>query len=976
MVLGANIARKSRPGASCGVLALFLASFAMAQEQGAYNSACFRGIVDADSPAVLSPCDAQDALNVESNLTGTAILKRKGYQVVSSLTVATGPVTGSHSFIDASGNRQDIVCHDRYCAKSTNGNAFSNFLSTAGGTGAVPTWWSWVDSGGVAYGANSRRDPILSYNGTILSYPAGMPLGAVLEMTQDRMVIGDIQSQPNRVHYSSAGAVTQFTTGVNGEDSYFDDVGSSGDRVRCLKYSNGLLYIFKSASITGCELGDQYTTRCAVMSTNLGATDCGSVVAVGSSIYFRAQDKNYWGISGNTLNQISSKIPNLVKSQSGGSSGGEQSNTQTSQSDWQAGTQGPSGSWNTTVSNGSILPSSATLNHNTSALLGAGTLVNIDTTTASTAVRLSSNTLGDNFSDGNYTSGPVWTVISGAFTAASNRLTATSEGLGSIDTPSTISTGSFTFDHYFTDTIADAPGRCSQNVNEGSYRTCFLIKFVKNTGGDYYALRMHEPNGTYDKTLQLIKNVSASETVLAQSVLSGYAWNTNNNWLVVIGTSGQIQSYLNGVFVSSATDTAVSGSVKFEADLSYSAPSARVTANSIDNLSLYQYRNPGSIVSAAFDTAFLSPTYGQFTSTFSVGGGNNSEGQVVFYTQTSNDGNTWDTKVASSDTLRVLSAAKRYVRYEADIATYISTKTPTISAIALNAASTGYFYTQCIQPNSSISGWGTLSCAETKTGAGSLVYYATSAATCASLPATDPSTWQTTLTNNATVTIATNTAVAVGFRSLLGSATDQAQVDSCILNWNEGAATQQAWGVYDSIKNAVYWTTTINNATSANRLLKYDRNLEAWYPFSIAAQAPRVINNSLYFGGSSAGTWNLYGGVDADAGSAINAYWKSKDIGSDAPFQEKSFDRLSILSRNNGTGDMTATYTYSNAETGNYTISLSTGLGIVYARSNFNLPITSPQVFVNVQVGNNSSTPFEVLGMGLTWSILPWAVNP
>ena len=239
----------------------------------------------------------------------------------------------------------------------------------------------------------------------------------------------------------------------------------------------------------------------------------------------------------------------------------------------------------------------------------------------------------------------------------------------------------------------------------------------------------------------------------------------------------------------------------------------------------------------------------------------------------------------------------------------------------------------------------------------------------------DPGSWQTSVTNNATLSISTNVAVKIGWRSLLGSATDQAQVDACVLAWNEGTPSQPSWAVYDSIKNAVYWTSTIDGASYANRLLKYDRNLGQWYPLDIRAQAPRVINNTLYFGGASSGTWNTFGDVDADDGAAINAYWTSKDVGSDKPFQGKSFKSASVLSRNNGSGSLTGTWTLSNAKTGSYTISLSTGAGISYARSNYNIPFSSPQQFMKLKIGNNSSTPFEVLGIGIKWTIEPWKVE-
>jgi hypothetical protein len=393
-----------------------------------------------------------------------------------------------------------------------------------------------------------------------------------------------------------------------------------------------------------------------------------------------------------------------------------------------------------------------------------------------------------------------------------------------------------------------------------------------------------------------------------------------------------------------------------------------------DNFYFYQYASSGTLRSRVFDTAFSTPTWGPFSSTFTVQ--QNIEGQVSFYTQSSADGVTFDSPVASSDTKRITSAQKRYIQYEIEMVTKISTQSPTVSAVTILAATTGQFYTPCIQPNSSISSWGTLSCAETKAGNGSLVYYATSAASCATLPTSDPSTWQTSVTNNATVTISTNIAVRYGFRSLLGASTDQAQVDACTLTWNEGTPAQPAWAAYDSIKNAIYWTTTINSASAANRILKYDRNLDSWYPWSIAAQAPRIINNVLYFGGASSGTWNAYGSVDSDAGYGFSANWKTKDIGSDTPFLEKNFSRISVLTANQGSGTLSITSTLSSGKTNTYSLTLSTTSGLNYIRSNYAMPASSPQNFMNINFSNsNANETFQVLGLGVDWSVLPWKVG-
>lgn len=965
------------------ILALFLALPAFSQGQGSFQSGCFHGLNDADSPVTLDNCESPDLLNTESNLQGTALLKRRGFSTAASLTYSTWPVTGSHSFIDANGNKLDIVCQEKICFKSTNGNSFSAFFSTA--TAGVVRW-SFVDVGGSLYGANNKYDHPLVYDGTTRTHPAGIPQGSILEMTQDRLAVGDISGFPNRVYYSSAGSYSDFTPGVNSEDPWYDDIGSAGDKIRGLKYFKGNLYIFKTQSITSCELGDQYTTRCSVIVPNLGTTDPASIVTAGDSLYFRGQDKNYWEISDAGLNQISAKIPNLVKSQSGGLAGGEITNTQTSATDWANGTQFPSSSWDSATYPGSLINPTSTFLDTLGTDFAGGTLVNLSTLSVAGSLVLSSNTVSERWLTGTTAGALGWT--SDNFRIKTIGGTYFVYGLGSgvpgqdlsdslYATGAFISSGSFKFDWRFYDGISDSGNYCSKraSIDSVSNSSCFSMRFITSAGGNYYDLAIKEDPGAgvAVKKVTLNKTVGGVTTNLAISTRT-FVRNITYSFEIVKSTDGRFSVYQNDVFVSSTAvaDTAVSSSTRISIFASHVSNATGEIYNQFANVSDYQYRTSGSIVSREFDTQFSTPTWGAFSADMST----TTNLPITLEVQASaTSGSGYESLVSQTNNAKMGAAANRYIRYKASFSTALSTATPTLNSAQMTASTTGQFQTQCIQPNSSISSWGMLSCSQAIAGNASVVYYATSAATCAGLPTGGPLTWGNTATNNATLAISTNAAVKYGWRSLLGSATDQAEIDSCSLAWNESTPVQPSWAVYDSIKNVIYWTTTINNASSSNRLLKYDRNLKSWYPFDIAAQAPRMIANSLYFGSATAGTWNKYGDVDSDAGSSINAYWKTKDIGSSEPFLEKSFETFSLLAANQSQGVLYSTATFSNSDYRNFSTSLSTGTGINYIRSNNSIPEMSGQNFMNLKMGNNSSSFFQILGYGVTWSSLPWYQN-
>lgn len=929
----------------------------------------FGGLNDVDAPATIGQSEAQDALNVESNLEGTAILKRRGFTREAALTVSTGPVNGSHTMTCDNGDQLTIVCHDRYCSKSTNGGAFSNWLSTAGAKGAtaVPTRWSFVDVDGDLYGANDSRDPVLKYDCTTLSYPINYPAGSLLALTEDRLVIADTSANPNRINYSKSGDFATFTTGSNSVDAFTDDLGAPGDKVTALKYDRGRLYPFKRTSITTCQVGDQYTQRCFPVSSNIGTQDPQSIVSAPDGLYFRSQDRTYWRLSEGGLELLSQKIGNYVKNQAAGVS---RSNTQTTQSDWEAGSQSPASSYNTATRAGSILNSSNTFVDTTSADFAQGTSIGVSSTDVSGSLTLSSTVVQDNFSDGNYTANPVWTVTQGAWAAsAANGLGPTgSNDNNTINTPSTISSGVWRFDYLF---AATAGGEACSGGSTGD--TCFEYRFSKNASNDYYALRILDDAFNPTKKVQLIKSISASITVLT-SFTGNILESTNYQFSIQRGTDGVTALYIDDVYKSSFTDTDITSAAKIEIFQHRSASSPDIVR--FKNIYSYMYLSSGTFLSRIFDTALSTPIAGPLSSTFTY----RAEAYGAIFgirTSTSPNNDMWTTFTASSDTLRI-DLPRRYWQYRVNLFTR-TTNTVVLAETSLSVTSTGTYRTQCIQPGTNINTWGILSCSQSNLGAGSLVFYATSAVSCATLPSNEPFNWQTSVTNNATISISTNAALYIGWRDLLNSATDQAQVDACTVYWNEGTLAQPSWGTYDSIKNAIYWTGTSTSSTQGDRLLKYDLNLRQFYPFSLQATALSIVNNSLYFGSSTGGYWNKYGadGINSDNGSAINAYWKSKDFGGASPFLETSFKTLSLVARNQVTGSMTATHALSNGVTGSHTVSLSTSAALGYIRDNYNLPLSSPANFMNVKLGSNSSTPFEVLGIRLEMYSQPWkAQNP
>lgn len=924
------------------VLALLalLSSLSFAQ-QDAKNIGCFLGMNDTDGSVVLSDCEAQDALNVESNLSGTAIIKRKGFSREASLTVTTAPITGAFEWTCDSGDKNIVVCHDRYCSKSTNDSAFTNFLSTAGGTGAVPTRWSFVTVDGDLYGANDRRDAVLKYDCTNLTHPSEIPAGSLLDLSDARLIVSDTAANPNRVNYSKSADYTEFTVGSESVDPWTDDIGAPGDRITALKSCNDE-YIFKRQSLTTCLLDDQYTTHCSVISDVIGTQDPNSVVCTPYGLHWKAQDGSYWRLANDGMELLSRKISGYVRNQASGAS---RSNTQTTQTDWQDGTDTPNSSWNTASAAGSIFPSSGTLAQTTTAAFVLGSM-NAGAVTVSSYSLLSGVLMANaSFESGNITN---WTDSgSGTFDIKTSSLCGTA------------TTGTFSWGSAY---ILSSP-ICSGGTPS------VVVEVIDAGTSDVLYRKSHSSavNLACDhKTIDL-----STQTVQVKIRILTAIGGANITSDQAISTS----AFPNGIL-----DYGVGARAPAQAG-------GGTCANGPRNEMILDFPHPyyagtSTFTSSALDTTFSTPTWSTISLSTSLVAGSTLAYTVQAATSSSGE---WETAVSVTNGGKNNAAQKQYLRYTINFRTNRSTTTASVFSASLPNATTGQFVTQCIQPGTNITSWGTLSCSQTTAGNGSLVFYTTSAATCAGLPSTPPLTgagvlqdgW-TAQTNNATITISTNAALYVGARSLLGSATDQAQIDACTVYWTEGQNAQPVWGVYDSIKNSIYWTATTSASATSNRVSKYDMNLGYFYPFDLEATALLYHNNSVYFGSSDGGYWNRYGqsGIDSDNGTDINAYWKSKDFGSEEPFLEKDFQRISLVARNQGVGTLTVTPLTSGGTGTAYNVSLSTTSTTPYVRSNYNLPALSPQNFMSIRLGNNSGKTFEVLGFRLDFYKHPWRKAP
>ncbi len=899
----------------------------------------FCGLDTSDPANTIQDCNCQDCLNVESSIRGDSLTKRRGFEQLNTLTIATSPATGNIFYYDTSGNQNVIVCQDLNCELSQNNTAFTTILSTASPT---PKYWSLVAANGIAYGANDKQDKVFVYSNGSLTYSNTIPQCKLLDLTQDRMVCANTSANPNSVNYSKSGDFTTWTTGVNSVDPFADNIGNPGQQITGLINWLGNEYIFTDQSITSCQLGDQYTTTCGIVSNKIGTLDPLSLILTPNGIMFHGSDDNFWLYDGLNLVNKTLVINSLLMSTANGKNF---SNTQTTKGDWDAGSQSPSGSWSTLSVPGSVLDSSITFNDSSSTSSYANfTLLYTSTQDVTSGVlsllRSTYTTTNGNLTNGN-SSG--W-VLYGSGSYQAGQFSATS--CGGSDSPASDYLGtnlSLSAGNYI--------GTLSAYAQGGTLIKSCAVTF--NTNG----LACSYVSDTCD--VSIASGTALSGTGAGRQVELNIT-NPQQYPGMYVGIS-----YPNWSATSSTAPAAnqVSASLSCTSGLQLTALLGKTCLNT-------NYMPSGTATSINYNTSYISPVYG----TFNVGMSTNSNTAITFKTQTSVDGISFDAGVSVANGAKITSASKQYIKWVGTFTNTLalSSGTPTITSDSLLTATTGFFETQCIN-TTGISSFSEINCATSNMGAGSVTFAVSTGTTCGTIPSiTDPNRW-TAQTNNSNISVGIGNATAIRFQSLLGSATDQAQVDACTINWVSGSPAPNVFGMYDPQNNSAYWAFSVNQSTYNTRVLKYDMNLDALYPFGLYANSMLFYNNSIFFGGSNGGYWNELGMTDNDNGQAINAFFKTKDFNCREPFNEAIWQNFSFVTKNEPSGSLTNTWTLDRGTTGNYSVSISTTSTIPYVRSNKLLPLDSPATYANFNIGNNAANqPFEIMGFQIGCYSKPW----
>lgn len=232
-----------------------------------------------------------------------------------------------------------------------------------------------------------------------------------------------------------------------------------------------------------------------------------------------------------------------------------------------------------------------------------------------------------------------------------------------------------------------------------------------------------------------------------------------------------------------------------------------------------------------------------------------------------------------------------------------------------------------------------------------------------------------TITSGEIPSIAVAAYVVVGATFTRTSSTQTPTVNDFSLEWFDGT-TRRHFGSVDK-DHRIQWSVIEGTATVPNKTYIYDTRFDTWLKYDIPFDAAVTVGDTLYFGGVSTGVVYQYPSGNTDDGSAITAYWKSKDFTSGNIFSEKVYKSISIVPKRQTGSNLDIDYTVNTSSTSTYNISLTDADGNSFVRNNYWLPSGRRGSFFNIKFGNNDGdAPFEVYVLRYEYDPLPWRKMP
>lgn len=790
-------------------------------------------------------------------------------------------------------------------------------------TGTVSATWQCADSQGFAYCLTSSRDTAVKTDGSVANttYQTSIPLGTMLTFTPLQLVVAGVSANESTLYISGQNAFTNFTIGVLPSSPFTEPIASPGSRITHVAFYFGKLFWWKDQSFGYATFTNQFDWQLTIVSNQIGTLDNSDAFWNSSGfdagtqfsgtahanaekspggIFFRGQDNHFYVYDGYYLTRLSRSITPSVTAANRRKAN---SWSQTTQADFQTGSNIPTNNISETISPGDVIVSSFQAIEQSSTQWNSGIATNI-------TVGVSSLTLTTNNS-GNITNPDFESAFAGNWTGSGNageQLTKKANASWPCGTlnPQTGSAfaeseGASTnnFQGFFIISDATTNALLANSTLTASLNDCVWHQVTLTPSTAYIGER-------FKIILQIKSGVSPG--------VSGFTTTSD--------------SYILGGPISFYYDTTSSGANEFVAFDNITLGSSTITS--------------GSFTSQAYNTGFTSSTY-QLQSSFSAF---TSTPSFILQTSTSSLG-VWSNLLTSTGTNGIGNQFARYISSftvgSGDNAfSFISTET-------IVSRSTGTYFS-AVKNAPNLTTWGTFNATDLYPGVSSITYYSRASTNSFSVLSTTPS-WVSQI-KNANVSPSTGTFFQLRGDFYLFAATEAPTLNDFSFNWFEGTAADKAYISY--FNDAIWFSVSASTSASTNnRIFYWDILNGAWLVYDIAANGFQIENNALYFGDPVQGRVFKFGGVTTDNAVAINSYWRSKSFLGADPFVQNEFVQADFVLGESST-TLTYTYTLDSKTSTAYVITAYDAAASLIQR-NFLLPAGKIGKYYDFRIGDNSS---------------------
>lgn len=868
-------------------------------------------------PQAIATNQSPDMMNVDITQGGKSVKKREGLSLDNTFSVSTSPVHGAYKFFDSNGNEVRLWGQDAGLWGSVAGGTYVRVA-----TGTFNATWQCTDYLGFAYCVTSARDTPVKTNGAVAgtSYQGTIPAGTMIASTPERLLVGNTAAAPNRLFYSGASNLTDFTLGSNLASSSYEDITAPGATLTHITYRYGKWLWWKDQSFGFFVGTDQVNLQNVTVSNTVGTLD-NTDVWDEQLTYFRGSDSHFYSFDGSNLQRISYDItPTVLQANRRKSASWSQS----SQLDFGTGavtTNPPSLALSTAAVSGSVVTSSfsAIDTDSTTFVLGTGVNVNISTF----SVKISTNNSGT-ISNNDFETACVSPVDSfgGNF-------------MGCVTSCGTCA-------------CAVSPFSGSQYVRRATAGGTRL------TGAKVYLVDANTDATLTSQTFACTSSCSGwTQATFTDTTYAGrrvkFAFGASD---VLTTTSTTKSSYVfpgQFTFYYRCDNTdAINNNLSFDL---VAGASSTITA--------------GSYTSKTFDTAF-STSLAQAQASWTV----STSTPIFIVQQATGTSGPWTTVMTSTGTN---AQVNRYLRYVSSfVVSGIDDANTTLNDVTLIARSTGTYYS-AVNNASNLTGWSSFGVGDYTTDGGSIAYFVRASTSPFTVLSSTPA-WVSQI-KNATVNTSTGTYFQMRADFFIQAATNTPRLDDFTFNWFEGNAADKMYGTY--FNYAIWFAVSLGTTTTSNnRILRYDLVNQGWTIYDIATNGFLTYSNSLYIGDSTVGKTYRFGGVNSDNNVAISAYWKSKDFFNASPFVDEDIRTMSwFCARSSGT-TLGVTYQINQSTSTSYNINLYDSRSNII-RHNRNMPQGTQANTFNVKLSDNSSNPaWECFAGQYMYVPKSWAVYP